>query len=269
MESVYIDLPHKIRTDRGSVFTSKLWEQLTKASDIELKLSGVESHNSLGAGERYHGHLRRIYFKIKESTPNTSPEIMLRYAVKTMKDTVGTEGLVPSLLVFGSLPRIPGDEYSKLPNRATRMRALAVARKEIETIVANLRVTHALRAQILQTAIFVENNDGAQQHFKTVNVRPYIEDDTLVSPSAIQGPLVSAMSPPLEIRITEVHQRGNSMLILKEVFEARRKEIRGLVSKREFRAVSTASIPKNASILSGRFLDAIKNPEIPDELYRS
>lgn len=76
----------------------------------------------------------------------------LRYAVKTMNDIVGPEGLVYSLLVFGSMPRLPGDSDSKLPNQASRMRTLAVARKEMETIVANLRVTHALRAQIPQAA---------------------------------------------------------------------------------------------------------------------
>eukprot|EP00171_Calliarthron_tuberculosum_P020932 IDg20932t1 len=131
---------------------NSLWKQLVQASEIELKLRGVESHNSLASGERYHAPLRRIYFKIKDSLPNTTPEIMLRYAVKDMNGTVRPEGLVPSLLVFGCMPRLPGDTGSKLSGQGSRMHTLVVARKEIETIIADLRVSHAFCSQIPQAA---------------------------------------------------------------------------------------------------------------------
>jgi hypothetical protein len=75
---------------------------------VELAISGIESHNSLGVGERYHGPLRQIYDPIMDNSERADPVLALKVAVKTMNDTLGPEELVPSLLVFGSLPRPVG-----------------------------------------------------------------------------------------------------------------------------------------------------------------
>lgn len=62
---LYTGFPSSIHTGSGSVFTSPHWRQLTLELGIELKVSGVESHHSLGATERYHAALRRIFNKIR------------------------------------------------------------------------------------------------------------------------------------------------------------------------------------------------------------
>lgn len=121
-----------------------------------------------------------------------------------------------------------------------------------------------------EKTVSVENDNGTNQTFNIVNVRPYIEDSTVVSSSEIPASSGSPTSNlPLEIHITEILQLGNPRLKSSEVLEARRKEIRGLISKNAFRAVPIESLQKNANILSGRFVDAIKNPGTPDELYKS
>jgi len=93
---------------------------------IELSLSGVESHNSLGCGERYHAPLRRIFEKIKYAEPNIESRLALRLAIKAMNDTMNPEGLVPSLLVFGVYPRFPAVS-TPLPSHKARMKALQLA----------------------------------------------------------------------------------------------------------------------------------------------
>ena len=98
--TLYTGYPDKMRVNQGSVFTSSKWKDLTDMSGIEPSLSGVESHNSLGAGERYHDSLRRIFLKIRYSQPSIDADLAIRLAVKAMNDTMNPEGLVPSLLVL-------------------------------------------------------------------------------------------------------------------------------------------------------------------------
>lgn len=55
--------------------------------------------------ERYHGPLRCAFLKIRESlSRNTTDENCLQLAVNSLNDTVGPEGLCPTMLVFGTLP---------------------------------------------------------------------------------------------------------------------------------------------------------------------
>lgn len=145
--TVYVGHPNCFRTDSGSVFTSTRWNQLTSDNGIELKISGVESHNSLGLGERYHEPLRKIYRKLHHEAPDLEKAIVLRLALKAMNDTIGPEGLVPSYLVFGSLPKFP-TVHASLPDQRRRMKALESARTEYATIVAKLRIDRALRAKV-------------------------------------------------------------------------------------------------------------------------
>ena len=97
---------------------------------VILELSGVESHNSLSSEEEYHDPLRRIYEKILFDNLSMPPDFILSTAVKAMNDTMNCDGLVPSLLVLGVLPRFPSLR-TKLPNQTDCMRALSAARAEM------------------------------------------------------------------------------------------------------------------------------------------
>ena len=98
--STYVGYPDILKADAGSVFTSRKWNKLTAEVGVAVEIAGVESSNSMGVGERYHDPLRRIYDKVLASHPGHTKEVILALADKGMKDTLGPEGLVPSLLVF-------------------------------------------------------------------------------------------------------------------------------------------------------------------------
>jgi hypothetical protein len=53
--------------------------------------------------------------------------VRLALSVKAIIDICGPEGLVPSLLVFEVLPRLPGITGA-LPHQSDRMKALHMAR---------------------------------------------------------------------------------------------------------------------------------------------
>jgi hypothetical protein len=121
------------------VFTSPRRKELSDMAGIRLQLSGIESHNSIGIDERYNAPLRYICTKIRMDYPELDSNLVLRLSIKAMNDTMGPEGLVPSLLVFGVLQRVPATRTS-LPNQKDRMEAFSAARSEMETIASQLRL---------------------------------------------------------------------------------------------------------------------------------
>ena len=115
-----------MRADQGSVFTSKFWEYVMLMHGIELQLSDVESHNSLGVVERYRATIRRIFRVFRTQYPRLDPEITLRLAVKGANDTMGPDGHVPSKFVFGTEPAFLVVN-SALPTQLQRMKSLQTA----------------------------------------------------------------------------------------------------------------------------------------------
>lgn len=67
-------------------------------------------------------------------------------SVKEMNNTLGPEGLVPSMLLFGEFPQMKTPSESNVPRATTEERSeLAVAaRREMEQHMAQLKVTGAL-----------------------------------------------------------------------------------------------------------------------------
>lgn len=73
---------------------------------IDTKAAPVESKNSMTYVERYHTPLKRSYGIIRAELPKLSDDEILQYAIKSLNDSVGPDGLVPTLLVYGALPRL-------------------------------------------------------------------------------------------------------------------------------------------------------------------
>lgn len=148
---MYTGFPSTIRTDQGSTFTSSEWKQRCKEASVTLKYTGTESHNSLGAGETYHAMLRRVYNKVSLSFPQAPAQLRLCTAVKAINDTAGPDGLVPTLLLFGELPDLPGTG-AKHTDTAERFQMMQAAREEYEDLVSRSRVQTALRSKIPSAA---------------------------------------------------------------------------------------------------------------------
>lgn len=103
----------------------------------------MESHNSLGVGEIYHSYLRRVYNKVRSENPTISEPHALQFAVKATNDTAGPSGLVPTLLVFGTLPRIP-IAPKELPGNIDMVKSLHDARKEMSLVSIQSKLRTAL-----------------------------------------------------------------------------------------------------------------------------
>lgn len=142
--STYLGFPDCVALDQGPQFQSQEFLSLLSSAGIVVHPSGIESHNALGNGERYHAYLRKVYTKIRDEVPNLKKEDALRLAIKAFNDTAGPHGLVPTLPVFGVLPRLPIHPRD-LPDQRDRMRAMQLARSEMAREIAKARVHVALR----------------------------------------------------------------------------------------------------------------------------
>ena len=150
---IYTRLPNRMLVDQGS-YSGETFATLGALSNVDVKDTGVEAHSSLGLGERYHQSLRNPYRKIMSEHLPTPPASALADSVKALNDTLDPEGLVPSALVFGEFP--PMFTKSESPaQRATLQDRASVAqsaRKEMEKIMAEMRVRRALHHRVPSAA---------------------------------------------------------------------------------------------------------------------
>lgn len=74
----------------------------------------------------------------------------LRLPIKAMNDTLGPEGLVPSLLGFGIMRSLPVIN-NPLAEQKDRMSVLSICR-EMKTVTAELRISQAIRSKLPPSA---------------------------------------------------------------------------------------------------------------------
>jgi Reverse transcriptase (RNA-dependent DNA polymerase) len=288
--SLYIGHPESMLTDQGSVFMSAQWKGLCHATGIELHHTGVESHSSLNVGEQRHSPLRQTYLKVKHEHPDIEDDLALAISNQAINDMPCAKGISPTLLVFGTTPRIP-DERFLLPKQLDRMKAMMTARAAYEKILARRRVEKGLRHAPPAAAnstvspgsmVYVYRErpkkwagpvpvlhrnekhilvavDGLPKSFNLSQVRSADIDDP--NPLAEDG-----LESPTWITeiISKKDPRANFF------GPAIRKEILGLIDKGTFRLALRAEADDQApNILPSRFVLAIKTSETGDEIYKA
>lgn len=103
---VYLGPPDFLSVDQGTAYVSQEMKGYLDAEGITMKEAPIETPGAIGIVERYHAPLRAAFDKIRADSPrNTTDAECLRMAVYAVNNTTGPEGLCPTLLVFGALPR--------------------------------------------------------------------------------------------------------------------------------------------------------------------
>ncbi len=104
--STYIGFSNILTHDFVKCFTSDFFQNACSKFGVINKEVPCESHNSLGSGERYHAPLRRIYMKWKLENTLMHHDVTLSVAVHGLNNTANPKGLIPNLLVFGTMAKI-------------------------------------------------------------------------------------------------------------------------------------------------------------------
>jgi hypothetical protein len=148
----YIGTPDVVTTYRGTQFTSSDFELALSYHGVKQQYTAVESHHSLGANERSHAVLRRVNLRTHNDNPKLSQQLALACSQKAINETIGTAGIVPTLLVYGSMPRFhaAGLDARLQPNSA-RFRCMATddsqSRAEYTRIVNHQRLKRLFRTR--------------------------------------------------------------------------------------------------------------------------
>jgi|SRR6266536_1525181 len=103
----------------------------------------VKAYNSVDKVEQYHTPVRRVYKLFLKSFPEISKEERLALLVKCVNDTVGPDGLVPTLLVFGVYLRILSSK-GLLASTSERAKAIEKGIEEVRKCHIVYKVYKAL-----------------------------------------------------------------------------------------------------------------------------
>lgn len=286
--TIYIGFPECILTDQGSVFISKEWNSNCDLAQIRLIHTGTESHNSLGLCEKYHSTLRTIFQKLRCDFPNLPCDIALAKSVQAMNETVGPHGLVPSLLVFGVIPKIPNISQYESPNQKERLKAAQTARATYEKIVAKSIIDRGIKKIPPPSSDHVYRpgdfayvyREGIKQYtgphmIATVDgksVRLHLGEKFGPRPFNISQIRPAHNNPHSEENLekllnshgilwTEIIPTGDDRESL--FHDAKKNEILGLIERGTFRITLTEEIDKSEkpNILPSRFVLAIKHTD--------
>jgi hypothetical protein len=83
-----------------------------------------------------------IYNELRDT--KTSTEISLQIAIKTINDSVGPDGIIPTLLVFGAYPRMTNNSVLSL-TITKRAKTIRKASNEIRRYYTKQYIEDALR----------------------------------------------------------------------------------------------------------------------------
>lgn len=97
--TVYCGYPDVLHIDSEPSFMVGPFRDAAECSRVVVQVSNIEGHYAIGVGERYHAPLQRVYNAARLEDPSLASEPALRLAIKAIKDTMGPNGVVPSLLV--------------------------------------------------------------------------------------------------------------------------------------------------------------------------
>ena len=116
--------------DHETNFNSEKFRTLFRFIGSTFKLVLIKAYHLISKVKRYHWLLRRAYEIVMEEHLKLSNANQLQMAVKAINDTVGPNGLIPTLLVFGAYPRMTELDP---PNPTVEQRAATIKRamKEI------------------------------------------------------------------------------------------------------------------------------------------
>lgn len=74
--------------------------------NITCKTVPVQAANMMSIVERYHAPLLRAFTIIGDDCTSLEYDDVLLAAVKSLNDSTGLDGLIPTLLAFGAMPRL-------------------------------------------------------------------------------------------------------------------------------------------------------------------
>ena len=138
---IYVGPPDYLRVDQGTNYTSKEFKANANSAGITILEAPVESPNTMSHVERYHGPLRTAYQKLKTALPKENKVDLLQMAIYSVNNTVGPEGLCPTLCVFGTIPK--PDRTTEAKSQIERARDIDESMKAVDKYHSEQKIRFA------------------------------------------------------------------------------------------------------------------------------
>lgn len=152
--------PESLLTDQGSIFLSA---HLMRDMRNLTYLCATQEYNHTipwGRMKKLHYLVKQAYSELKASYPHASDDLRLQGSAAAINTSTGPDGWVPSLLVFGVLPRMPHVKSTLLPQKE-RFTMMITARLEYVKLMAQARVQKGLRKKQPRAQIVLRQLDGS------------------------------------------------------------------------------------------------------------
>lgn len=192
--NVYLGTPDIVTHDGGKQFIAKVFQTNAALLHITTKCVPIESPNLMSYVERYHAPIQHSYKIVLAEAAELDAEAAFQIAVKSVSDSIGPDGLVPTLLVYGALPRLgfPNDP----PTQPTFQRAIAL-RKATEAMTK-----HFSKSQVSSAVRMRNGPDTSDIHSAPIDshvlvYRPELDKwDGPFMLLEIQGEACTVLLPP-------------------------------------------------------------------------
>lgn len=133
--------------DAGKNFIGAVFKAVAETPHIRTNSIPTEAPYSMIIVERYYVQTRRAYNIIQKGAPNIDKDMALQTAAKAVNGFVGTDGLVPILLVPGTLPRLGLTAHAPSPSKFQRARSVCSTAAEISKHFASRQVLNAPKSR--------------------------------------------------------------------------------------------------------------------------
>ncbi len=144
---VYLGPPAFSVHDAGTAMFAKEFQANAEYLHIPTKTIAVEAAQSLSVVERYHVPIKKAYRRIMYEAPRLEKAAALQMAVKAVNDSVGPDGIVHTLLVYGALPRLGLPSDPPVQSMRDGAHALKKATREMSLYFASRQYRDALKSR--------------------------------------------------------------------------------------------------------------------------
>lgn len=268
---LYVGDPEEILTDAGTCFTSPFFSKMCDLHDITLRHTNVESHNSLGEGETYHHGVRKVFNKLRHGHPSVERGVLLQLSIFAINSSVNEHGLIPLLLAYGMLPRLPGVRGTGPLTRDERLKALEIARDEYAQLIAQRRIKLGLNSNLPSSIdeqfeigdlvyLWRETPKCWTGPFKILNLEAknvWLKVDSK-GPKPFSITRVKRALAPLSVNWTEVLKKSDPRYSSPEMLEATRAEMVNLIKRGTFSLVVLPDDHRE-NVIPTKFVLALKH----------
>ena len=124
-------------------FISKKFKQYAIIMGVNIKKVLVKAHNLISIVKKYHSLIKHAYQIIATELPDLNKNIALQIAFKAINNSIGPDGLVPTLLVFGAYPQI-AESDTPSPSVTQHAATIKKAINEIQKLHTERQVANTL-----------------------------------------------------------------------------------------------------------------------------